>query len=71
MIWGVSFGLNSGWPTVLKILNRPVKSYDFTNRVALDVKPVSLIWRILLYTAGPYSGPSQHVEHVYFVKLCI
>jgi hypothetical protein len=28
--------------------NHPFKSYDFSKRGALDVKPVSLIWRILL-----------------------
>jgi hypothetical protein len=44
MIWDVSFGLKS-LPTVCKILNRMIKSYDFSNRVALDVRPVSLICR--------------------------
>jgi hypothetical protein len=35
---------------------------------ALDVKPVSLIWRILLETAGPYSGPPQHIEKEYIIS---
>jgi hypothetical protein len=48
MIWDVSFGLNQGSPTVSKILNRPFKSYDFSKRGALYVKPVSLILLILL-----------------------
>jgi hypothetical protein len=33
---------------ILKFKNRPFKSYDFSNRGALDIKPVALIWRILL-----------------------
>jgi hypothetical protein len=32
----------------------------------LDVKPVSLIWRILLLSAGLNSGPLQHVKKKLF-----
>jgi hypothetical protein len=42
------------------------KSYDFSNRGTLDVKPISLIFRILWRSAGPYSGPPQH-----FVELSL
>jgi hypothetical protein len=40
----------------LKFQNPLFKSYDFSNMGAHDVKPVSLIWWMLLQTAGPYSG---------------
>jgi hypothetical protein len=46
MIWDVSFGLTQGSPTVCYIAR--LKGTIFQKGGALDVKPVSLILRILL-----------------------
>jgi hypothetical protein len=40
---------------LLTFLNRPFKSYDFSNRRALGVKQVSLICKMLPQTTAPYS----------------
>jgi hypothetical protein len=39
MIWDVSFGLNKGLPTVLKMLKSPLYKLRLFNRRAPDVKP--------------------------------
>jgi hypothetical protein len=74
LTWDVSFGRNCGSSTVKIFLIDRLKATIFPNRGTPDVKPVSLIWRILWRSAGPYSGPSQlpeKVQYAFFVELSL
>jgi hypothetical protein len=46
----------------LIVFNRPFKLYDCSNSGAFNVKPVSLICKML-----PYSGPSQNLGKTHFI----
>jgi hypothetical protein len=50
-----------GSPNNFEILKSPVEKILFFTQGALDVKPVPLILGVVWRSAGPYSGPPQHV----------
>jgi hypothetical protein len=56
----VIFGLTKARQPFLKFKNSQFKSYYFSNS-GLDIKPVSLIYRILWQSAEPFSGLPQNI----------